>query len=174
MTKNGMRGFSAGILISCAVFSFFYYMMFDHPGEKSVEAHRPLTEAAVNEYLDSHNRVALDTSDYQKYQKWQEDSAAKAAADGKKTDSTAEKKESSSKPEKKKATTYEINIRSGMTPGDISSELVSAKVLKSDQKQDFDQYLHQNDLEKYVQLGTFKVSSEMTIQQIARVITKNK
>ncbi|RYL91602.1 hypothetical protein EWI07_10900 [Sporolactobacillus sp. THM7-4] len=171
MTKNGMRGFSAGILTACAVFAFFYYLIFNPDGQSKPPVRQaPLTESAVNRYLDSHNRVALDTTDYQKYQKWQEDSAAKTPAAKSKTDN---KKAAANSHKTQKAITYEINIQSGMTPGDISSQLVQAKILKSGQKSEFDSYLHNNHLEKYVQLGKFKVSSDMSFQKIAQVITKN-
>lgn len=180
LTKNGMRGFAAGILGTCAVFALFYFFIFNDDGQKDKTQKKveqePLTEDAVNLYLEENNRVSLSADDYQKYQEWQESNAAnKKDEDNKEENSKEEEKQDSkSEPEKSEATTYELTISSGMTPGDISSNLVEAKVLKSDQKDDFDRYLHDNKLEKYVQLGKFKLSSDMSIEEMAKVITKNR
>ncbi|MFT8317517.1 MAG: hypothetical protein ABF651_04475 [Sporolactobacillus sp.] len=172
MTKNGMRGFAAGVLLTVAVFAFFYYLIFNdgqQSAAKPVVKRTPLTEATVTRYLTSHHRKAIDLDAYNQWQA-QNKPAKKSAA-------TPEKK-STNKPKKKakpdsKTTTYKLRIKSGMTPGDISNELISAEILKSNQKNAFDSYLHKNRLEKYVQLGSFKVSSDMSIPKLAQVITKN-
>lgn len=168
LTKNGLRGFAAGILVATAVFAFFYFLIFngsEQPAKKVVRQ-KPLTEAAVTQYLTSHHRKAIDID---AYNQWQAQNKLSKQPASKTQKAKAEKK---SKPATK-ATTYHLHIKSGMTPGDISSELVSAKILKGSQKTKFDSYLHKNHLEKYVQLGTFKVSSDMDIKKLAQVITKN-
>lgn len=172
VTKNGIRGFAAGILVSTAVFAFFYYLIFnegEQPSEKMAVKEAPLTEASVTQYLTSHHRKAIDID---AYNKWQSDTKSTVAKSdqNKKSNKDEKKSDSESQPEK---VTYKLNIKSGMTPSDISDSLVSAKVLKSNQKKNFDQYLHNKKLEKYVQLGTFTVSSDMSIEKIAQVITKN-
>lgn len=173
MTKNGIRGFAAGILIATAVFAFFYYLIFNEGTQSSAQKvvkQTPLTEATVTQYLTSHHRKAIDVDAYNQWQA----ANTKAIA---KTDQTAKKPKSNPKPKtnsgKAKTVTYNLNIKAGMLPGDISNSLVQAKILNSNQKNAFDQYMHSKKLEKYVQLGTFKVSSDMSIQKIAQVITKN-
>jgi hypothetical protein len=175
VTKNGIRGFAAGILLSCAVFAFFYYLIFNHGEQaatKQVVKQTPLTEATVNQYLASSHRKAIDLD---AYNQWQSDTqkATEKAGSEQKSDSDNSKKESSSDSDKNKKTTYKLHIKSGMTPGDISQELVAAKILKADKRNDFDAYLKKNKLEKYVQLGSFTVSSDMSIAKLAQVITKN-
>ncbi|MCL1630387.1 hypothetical protein M3N64_00250 [Sporolactobacillus sp. CPB3-1] len=173
MTKNEIRGFAAGILLSCAVFAFFYYLIFnqgDQKPEKNVVKQKPLTEATVTQYLASHHQKAVDLDAYNQWLSSTKKATEQAAKDDKKSDSS---KKSDSKSDEAKTTKYKLQIKSGMTPGDISNELVRAKILKSDQKQDFDSYLHKNKLEKYVQLGSFNVSSDMSIPKLAQVITKN-
>ncbi|WP_239984881.1 hypothetical protein [Sporolactobacillus pectinivorans] len=173
LTKNGIRGFAAGILIATAVFAFFYYLIFNDGQSSTQKAVKqtPLTEATVTQYLTSHHRRAIDID---AYNQWQADNS-KAAA---KTGQTAQKaNNTNSKPNAKPGTnnvvTYQLNIKSGMMPSDISSSLVQAKILNSNQQTAFDQYMHTKHLENYVQLGTFTVKSNMSIQQLAQVITKN-
>jgi cell division protein YceG involved in septum cleavage len=175
VTKNELRGFAAGILLTCAVFAFFYYLIFNQGEQKpakNVVKQTPLTEATVTQYLASHHRKAIDLDAYNQWQNDTKKATEQAGKEKTKTDNDSKKKEKA--PEKSsKKTTYKLHIKSGMTPGDISNELVSAKILKSNQKRSFDSYLHKNKLEKYVQLGTFSVSSDMSIPKLAQVITKN-
>ncbi|MET1247671.1 hypothetical protein ABWW58_02645 [Sporolactobacillus sp. STCC-11] len=175
MTKNELRGFAAGILLTCAVFAFFYYLIFNQGEQKpakNVVKQTPLTEATVTQYLTGHHRKAIDLDAYNQWQNDTKKATEQAGKEKATTDNDSKKKEKA--PEKStKKTTYKLHIKSGMTPGDISSELVSAKILKSSQKHSFDSYLQKNKLEKYVQLGTFSVSSDMSIPKLAQVITKN-
>lgn len=176
LTKNEIRGFAAGILLTCAVFAFFYYLIFNQGEQKPVKdvaKQTPLTEATVTQYLASHHRKAIDLDAYNQWLSDTQKATEQASKEKPKTDSDSSKKSSDNSSSKAKKTTYKLQIKSGMTPGDISSELVRAKILKSNQKQNFDSYLHKNKLEKYVQLGSFSVSSDMSIQKLAQVITKN-
>ncbi|MFT8391874.1 MAG: hypothetical protein ABF586_02210 [Sporolactobacillus sp.] len=170
MTKNGLRGFAAGILVATAVFAFFFYLIFNGSVQQSkpVVRQKPLTEAAVTQYLTNHHRKAIDIDAYNQWQAQNKPSKQSTPAKQKKSGKTKTSSKSASK-----TTTYEVTIKSGMMPNDISSELVSAKILKSSQQSAFDSYLHKNHLEKYVQLGKFKVSSDMSIPKLAQVITKN-
>ncbi|MDD9150768.1 MULTISPECIES: hypothetical protein [unclassified Sporolactobacillus] len=166
MTRNGIRGFSAGVLITCAVFAFFYYVVFNNGNQtaaKSVVRQTPLTDATVTQYLTDHHRKAIDVDVYNQWM-------ASAGAAAKKTQA---KPAASSKPQQNQPVSYNLQIKSGMTPSDISAQLVNAKILPANQKVSFDQYLHNSKLDQFVQLGTFKVSSNMSIQKIAQVITNH-
>lgn len=176
MTKNELRGFATGILLTCAVFAFFYYLVFNQGEQKTaknVVKQTPLTEATVTQYLTSHHRKAIDLDAYNQWQNDTKKATEQAGKEKTTTDNDNKKENSDKSSSESKKTTYKLHIKSGMTPGDISSELVSAKILKSSQKRSFDSYLQKNKLEKYVQLGTFSVSSDMSIQKLAQVITKN-
>ncbi|MCO7128302.1 hypothetical protein NIE88_21480 [Sporolactobacillus shoreicorticis] len=176
MTKNEIRGFAAGILLTCAVFAFFYYLIFNQGEQKPMKntvKQTPLTEATVTQYLASHHRKAIDLDAYNQWLSDTKKATEQASKEKTKTDKNSDKEKNDKSSSESKKTSYKLHIKSGMTPGDISNELVSAKILKSNQKQDFDSYLHKNKLEKYVQLGSFNVSSDMSIQKLAQVITKN-
>ncbi|GGL40068.1 hypothetical protein [Sporolactobacillus putidus] len=164
MTRNGIRGFSAGVLITCAVFAFFYYVIFNNGNQtaaKNTVRQTPLTDATVSQYLASHQRKAIDINAYNQWMASVNAAAAKNAQS---------KPAASSSPQ---PISFDLQINNGMTPSDISTQLVNAKILPADQKFNFEQYLHTSKLDQFVQLGTFKVSSDMSIQKIAQVITNN-
>lgn len=172
MTKNGIRGFAAGIILATAVIAFFYYLIFNQGGQpatKSVVRQAPLTEAAVTNYLADHHRKSIDIN---AYNQWLADTQ-KAAA--KTTKSSAKKTSGSSTKSsvKSKVITYKVHIKSGMALGDIAQDLVSGKILKSNQVNSFNTYFQKHNLEKYVQLGTFTVKSNMSIPDLAKAITSS-
>jgi hypothetical protein len=170
VTKNGIRGFAAGILVAAAVFAFFYYLIFNEGESQSAKVVKqtPLTEATVTQYLTNHHRKAIDIDAWNQWQADMKTATSKNNQSDKNNNSSD--KNSKAKPDVK---SYKLNIKSGMTPGDISGSLVSAKVINSDKKKALDKYLQDKKLEKYVQLGTFTVSSDMSVEKIAQVITKN-
>lgn len=61
-------------------------------------------------------------------------------------------------------------IRSGMTSTDISSILEQTNIIKN--RKDFDQYLEDKALSESIQIGTYELTSTMTISEIANLITK--
>lgn len=82
-------------------------------------------------------------------------------------------KEASDKKEKEKdekVTKYTINIKSGMLPSDISERLAENKII--DEANKFDAYLEKHNYSPKVQLGKFKVTSEMSFKEIAKKITR--
>lgn len=166
MTRSGLRGFSFGVLIACAVIAFYYFQY--QPKSTTVKA-APLTEAAITKYLDQHKLVAVSKT---QFNQWQAQKNAKSQTAGK-TSTPAKSDNKSSAPAKKTNDVHNttINIKSGMLPSDIADQLLSNHIIKN--KDSFDTYMHKNGLEKYIQLGKFKVNSSMSIPDIAKVITRN-
>ncbi|WKB36932.1 hypothetical protein QS257_08985 [Terrilactibacillus sp. S3-3] len=121
MTKNGMQGFAAGVLFSCAVIAFFFYFVFDYSGQNKSSKEKPLTAASVTQYLSSHRRVAVSEDDYQK---WQNDLQAKSA--------NANQKNTSQKNNKKEKAVNQIvlHIASGMSTKDIADQLIDNHIIK--------------------------------------------
>lgn len=65
---------------------------------------------------------------------------------------------------------FTINIESGMLSSTISETLKENKIIDDAQK--FNSYLKKHDYDLKVQLGKFKVNSEMTFNEIAETISK--
>jgi YceG-like family. len=171
LTKNGIRGFAAGILIATAVFAFFYYLIFNQgsqPVAKNVVRQAPLTEATVTNYLTAHHRKSIDID---AYNKWLADTQKTTASSTKSAANNSGSSTKSSASGNSKVITYKVHIKSGMALGDIAQDLVSGKILKSSQVNSFNQYFQKHNLEKYVQLGTFTVKSNMSIPDLAKAVT---
>lgn len=167
MTKRGMRGFAAGLWVAAAVIAYFFYT-----GQDTVktEAEPALTKEQVSQYLETHHQIAVDQEEYQSLQ-----AAAKKQANkednGKADSDKSSNKNNSDKEQKKKQKThrYKLHIKEGMTSQEIGSLLKDANIIKDTNK--LSNYLEDHDLAKKVQLGTFKLSSDMSIAEIAKEIT---
>lgn len=81
-----------------------------------------------------------------------------------------EKKDKEDEKEKDQVTKYTINIKSGMLPSTISELLADNKVIDDANK--FSAYLEKHNYSPKVQLGKFKVTSEMSFNEIAEEITR--
>lgn len=71
--------------------------------------------------------------------------------------------------EKEEVKTFTLNVEPGLASSSISDILEENGIIDSASK--FNQYLEENDYSQYVQLGTFKVTSDMTFNQLAETIT---
>jgi cell division protein YceG involved in septum cleavage len=58
-----------------------------------------------------------------------------------------------------------------MTPGEIAAQLEEANVI--DQAANFGIYLEEYGFSKKIQLGTFKLTADMSYKEIAKIITKS-
>lgn len=164
MTKSGLRGFSFGVLIACAVVAiYFYQFMPTHAIVKKT----PLTEATVTNYLDQHHFVAVSKT---QFDQWQAEKQAKTQSTSKDSKKNTSSDSSKAKSDKKVYSTT-LNIKSGMLPSDVGNTLQSDHIIKD--AGTFDTYMHKHGLEQYIQLGKFKVDSSMSIPQIAKVLTNH-
>jgi hypothetical protein len=158
-----MRGFAAGLWLAGLVMAYFYYTS-QHDAAQTDAKPEGLTEAQVQQFLNEHNQIAVDKSTYESLQataRKQETKADKSGEKGKKTGETHKKKET--------IRSYTLHIKSGMTIEEIGTTLEKANIIRDEAK--LRKYLHNHDMEKYVQLGTFKLKSDMSIPEIAKKIT---
>lgn len=84
-----------------------------------------------------------------------------------------EKKEApqaSSEQKTDQAAAYTLTIQSGMTTGEIAKLLVREGILK--EATSFEKYMEQNELSKNIQIGDYVLTDNMTVQQVAKTITK--
>lgn len=90
-------------------------------------------------------------------------------ADNKRENNDREDKEKD-KEDKEKNKTYTLKIKSGMPSSDISDLLEENDII--DDASEFNKYLEKHNYSEKVQLGKFKVSSDMSLYEIAEAITK--
>ncbi|MEG9297283.1 hypothetical protein V6B33_12515 [Mangrovibacillus sp. Mu-81] len=149
MNKQSTRAFSAGILFTSAII-FIYCFYFDTTSALSTDpipdGHTVVKETELRE---KENEIAelqeqLDT-----------------------IHSDSEKETSPSSNEKFQLT---LTIESGMTPADIEERLKQAKIISEEEK--FVQYIVDNGYADTIQIGDFLVNSGMSVEEIAKLITK--
>src|SRR5699024_12554084 len=54
---------------------------------------------------------------------------------------------------------------------DIADKLIDKKIIDKDEGDKFIEYIEDNDYSDYIQLGTFKVDSEMSMKDLAETFT---
>src|SRR5690625_2403053 len=94
-----------------------------------------------------------------------EDNTKDKTSEDEKTDKKDDKKD-----DKDKVVTYTLKIESGMPSSTIGDLLEENKVIKDGSK--FNKYLEDEGYSLKIQLGNFKVNSDMTFNEIAKLLTK--
>ncbi|TQS74552.1 endolytic transglycosylase MltG [Ornithinibacillus gellani] len=94
-----------------------------------------------------------------------EDNTKDKTSEHEKTDKKDDKKD-----DKDKVVTYTLKIESGMPSSTIGDLLEENKVIKDGSK--FNKYLEDEGYSLKIQLGNFKVNSDMTFNEIAKLLTK--
>ncbi len=67
---------------------------------------------------------------------------------------------------------YTLVIKRGMGTSEVSKALKNGGIIKDDAE--FERYIINHDQAKYIQIGDYKLTSEMTNKEILKVITKPK
>ena len=150
MSRSVLRAFAAGLTVSAAAM-FVYLHWF------AEEAVPSITEPSVAEA-----RQLLKEKGY----------IVKAAGEDKEkeqkpdTQQKADKKPDKKEPER--IMSYSLVIEPGMTADEIAGKLTDVKVIEKPEP--FIRYMEQNDLNKRIQIGTFVLSSDMQVKEIAAII----
>ncbi|WEG14268.1 hypothetical protein PU629_07885 [Pullulanibacillus sp. KACC 23026] len=171
MTQNGLRGFAAGVFLSCALVAIYYYIL-PHPTQSvTTKATSSLKQAQVDRYLNDHGQIAMDEDTYKKWQADQEKASTPSKDSAQSSDKTTSEKKAPTSPKTPAVKKMTITVKSGMGVWDVAKELEQNHIIKD--KQTLYDYMHKNKYDKYLQLGKFTVSSDMSIDQITKVLTKN-
>lgn len=76
------------------------------------------------------------------------------------------------KEDKKVEKVMHLNINGGMTSKEVSKQMEKAGVIKS--ANEFNDYLAGKDWQQSIQIGSYELTSEMGLQEIAETITGNR
>src|SRR5699024_1719294 len=171
--KQSIRFFSIGLLTASIVLLGFYFL-FDNSKASSKDV--PLEEM-IEEIESTGHRVVTE----KEYIAYTINSEEKEEA---KEDSAKDKKESSDKKEEKKKDDNKdkdkkddkkvkatITTDDGVVTQDIADKLVEENIIKEKEKQEFLDYLDDNDYSPYIQIGKFKVDSDMSMKELAEAFT---
>src|SRR5699024_9621179 len=179
--KQSIRFFSIGLLTASIVLLGFYFLFGnskasskDVPLEEMIEeiestGHRVVTEKEFIAYTINNEEKEVDKEDSAKEKKESSDKK-----EIKKTDDKADKKEDKDKKDKKdndKKVKETIKKDDGVVTQEIADKLVDKNINKDKDKQEFLDYLDDNDYSPYIQIGKFKVDSEMSMKELAETFT---
>lgn len=192
--KQTVRAFALGLFTAGVVLLGVYYFS-DQPvqnhqdlsvddmvEEMKKQGYRVLTE---EEYItlsvakDQKNKTNKDAKKQQRASADEQKTDSKDNKDSiKKTKKNPDKKTVQNKSTKKKdkkdkkdsVKTYKLVIESGMPSSKVGEMLEKNKIIDDAQK--FNKFLEDKDYSQRVQLGEFKIKSNMTYEEIAKAITK--
>lgn len=199
MTRGSIRSFAIGMLITTGLFAGLFYFK---PGTIMIENDETpmpavaISEEAVEEYVQQHNKVLLTQEEYEKLVSLQEkientkiqmtaeqnddipdesetdtEEPKVVKEDEKSLPQTSEgneiKESNNSQPKEYK---YTLSIRSGMNSIQISNLLEQNNIVQD--ANEFQNFLLKNNLNRYIQIGAYEVSNQMSYEDIARIITR--
>lgn len=167
MNRNSTRAIAYGLLLASIL--LFVYKQFLHE------------EQASDKHEVKAGYIEIEKSEYEtlksdiKHWKSQYDAlvAEQKEAENKKIEEKADEQETGQQ-ETKEATPvhYILTIHAGMSSNDISKQLVEVDII--DNAKEFNDYLANQDLQRYIQVGTYELHTAMEIEEIANIITKKK
>lgn len=171
--KQSLRFFSLGILAS-ALLLLGYTLFFGgdlKQADSSVEemsdslseqGYRVVSEDEYIKYT-MDKEQSTDTKESDKSDKKDE----KEAKQKKEKENNDDKEDEEDKNKDKKKEKATIKIDSGVVAPDIADDLVDEKIIKKDERDDFVEYMDGEGYSEEVQLGKFKVDSDMDFKELA-------
>lgn len=186
--KQSIRFFSIGLLTASIVLLGFYFLFGnskasskDVPLEEMIEeiestGHRVVTEKEFIAYTINNEEKEVDKEDSAKEKKESSDKKETKKTDDK-TDKKDKKEDKDKKNKKDKDKKDDKKVKATITTDDgvvtqeIADKLVDENIIKDKEKQEFLDYLDDNDYSPYIQIGKFKVDSEMSMKELAETFT---
>ncbi|SLL32665.1 YceG-like family [Mycobacteroides abscessus subsp. abscessus] len=162
MKKQSLRSFAIGMLLSASMLGSYYFYQ-----ESKSQEQFSINVPDATTFLQKEGFIILSDSEYNDMQKTIEQSKQDQA----KSDVEAnEKKQEESKEEKQEIYSYTLKVKSGMSISSIAELLYENKIIKD--PKNLETYLIDNDYHKKIQVGSFRLTSEMSNKKIAEKLTK--
>ncbi|MCJ8006836.1 endolytic transglycosylase MltG [Lederbergia wuyishanensis] len=149
MNKQTTRAFASGLLVSALI--LYAYVQFFQKKPDPVPA---LKEGYIEINQTEYEQLKQESDEWKN-----------------KFETLAKKKaEQISKTTEKTVNHYEIVIPEGVSSIEISTELEDAGII--DNAEDFNNYLANKNLQRYIQFGKFELNDSMSYEEICNVIAK--
>lgn len=164
MNSRGVRAFALGIFFTASVIGSYYFNI------NKVE-----TVPSAKKQLEDKGYIVLSPNEYKMLkntgnQKNRQTASAQKIVPHKKAPATTS--QSSSKPSaaNKKVYTFQLEVKAGMNTEEIVHLLAVQKIIANEHE--FGQFLIDHNYQSKLQLGTFELTSDMSYDQMAKIITK--
>lgn len=151
-----LRVFSLGILTATIIFGSIYYIEADAPNQTVIQ------ELSTEEMITKLENQGYFITDEQ-------ENSSEASKESLNTDNTQEEI-NEKETEEVKPRTYTLTIKSGMTISEISEYLIAANIIEN--RDTFASYLIENNYGTSIQIGQYELHTDMSTEEIAKIITK--
>lgn len=183
--KQVVRSFAIGLFLA----SIISFVSYKYIAEPNMATHNLTAEELISEIEDMDYKVISD-EDYILYsvakdkaenenenekKKENKDEAKKKENDKEQENKDEAKKKDDDKEQEEKKdekVQYTLKIEQGMLANDVSEILKANKIIDDANK--LTKYINDNGYGPFLQLGDFKLNSDMTHNEIAEVITKGR
>lgn len=166
MTKNGLRGFAGGLIVATFILSYVYYFQADKTDGQEI------TKADLENYALENQLIILTENEFNQLKETKEKVKKEEAKETKTNESNNEKnnakQKDESKPKEKK--TIKVTIKPGMSTSEVATQLQKLKLISS--KSEFTNYIKKKKLESSIKAGSYKLNNDMTVEEIASILTK--
>ncbi|MCM3360883.1 MULTISPECIES: hypothetical protein [Niallia] len=161
MKRQSLRSFAIGMLLSASVIGSYYFYM-----EKTQQDENFLNTNDATTYLKKQGFIVLSNVEYEELNKSIEENKQEQA----KSDTEANNKQEEAGKEAQETYSYTLKVKSGMSISTIAELLYKNKIVKD--QEEFETYLIDNDYHTKIQVGSFRLTSEMSHKKIAVTLTK--
>ncbi|KUP05987.1 hypothetical protein Q73_09410 [Bacillus coahuilensis m2-6] len=161
MDKRTTRAFSIGLLVA----TLCLYTIYQLDGEDRDAAVSEADMIKLEQQIQSlEEKLASAESTQEPTEETNEEAAEET------NEAPTEETETTEQEEKNDVKEVTVTIESGVSIGEISSRLESEGFIED--QYDFNNFLKEKGYEQKIQLGEFKITSDMNYDQIAKIITK--
>lgn len=184
--KQPIRAFSIGLFTASAILLvIFLFFQGDNTAEDRTYPLDELTEKVEEKgyrVVSEEDYITLSLVNDEQKTANAKDNDSKVAAQEEKNKTEAKKEDKDNNADKPKEDkkekdsnkeapkTYTLKIEEHMMPSEASKLLEKNKIIKN--ASDLDKYLEDNNISTRIQIGEHKLTSDMTIAEVANVITK--
>ncbi|MFC0089559.1 endolytic transglycosylase MltG [Allobacillus sp. GCM10007491] len=161
--KRMVMAYSVGLLTATFIFGLIYWM---EVNSNEVKDFSNVPESEIQTYIEEQELKLLPQDEYTNLVDKNKELKAQLKA-LKKESSTSDDSASSNE---KDVFHYVLEIEQGMNSSDIADSLERNKIIND--RKPFIDYLAEHDLSQTIQLGSYEIDSSMSIEEIAKLITR--
>jgi hypothetical protein len=176
MNRGSIQGFSAGIIFATSIIGGYYFLsakdegLSFHTAKQVIEQEGYTVVKKNNQKIKQSEKAPENLGSTQiNKETSMEDPGKQTKVDSSQNDPT-KKTNNQNQNQTTSSPSYTLTIKSGMTSETIADLLVKNGIIKDDKA--FKQYLDRNNLNTRIQIGSFVLTKEMSIEQIAKTIAK--
>jgi hypothetical protein len=162
MSKAFLQGFSIGMLLTTALLTIAIYTL----GDSLKSTEQGITGGAVETYLIESGQTVISSEEYNSLISLKEQNQELTNELELAQKETTEPEQTEDQNEKGL-----FEVEQGMTVQEIGQKLEEMNIIKN--RHELTAFLSEKGWEGSIQLGAFELSNTMSIEEIARIITKN-